>query len=171
MQKITKIITYTALVFIIGVFYVSLSKNSNYDTKNLIGEKIPQAKLKSFDGVDFLASEILTKNNYTLVNFWASWCGPCKIEHPILMKLSKEKNLHLLGINYKDKKKTAKIFLKNYGNPFDKIAVDPLGKQSVTFGIYGIPESILVKKKKIVLKKYLGPLTSEDYKEILKILN
>ena len=52
MLKITKIITYTALVFIIGVFYVSLSKNSNYDTKNLIGEKIPQAKLKSFDGID-----------------------------------------------------------------------------------------------------------------------
>ena len=112
MQKITKIITYTAFVFIIGVFYVSLSKNSNYDTKNLIGEKIPQAKLKSFDGVDFLASEILTKNNYTLVNFWASWCGPCKIEHPILMKLSKEKNLHLLGINYKDKKKNCQNFLK-----------------------------------------------------------
>ena len=113
----------------------------------------------------------LKKNNYTLINFWAAWCAPCRKEHPLLMRLSKEKNLKLLGVNFKDKKKQAEIFLNDLGNTYYFLNKDELGKSSVKFGIYGIPESILVNKDLMILKKFVGPLSTEDYDSIIEIIN
>ena len=113
----------------------------------------------------------MKKNNYTLINFWASWCAPCRQEHPLLIQLSKEKNLKLLGINFKDKKKKAEIFLKDFENPYDFLTKDEQGKNSVKFGIYGIPESILVNKDLIILKKFIGPLSNEDINSIIEMVN
>ena len=96
----------------------------NYNTNSLIGKKIPNISLEYFNENKFYQERYLKKSNYTLINFWASWCAPCRAEHPFLIKLSKEKNLKLLGINFKDKKKQAKIFLDNFGNPYDFLAKD-----------------------------------------------
>ena len=96
---------------------------------------------------------------------------PCRVEHPFLMQLSKEKNLKILGVNFKDKKKKALNFLKNLGNPYHYLAKDVQGKQSVNFGIYGIPESILIDKEFIVIKKFVGPLNLKDFYEIKKIIS
>jgi cytochrome c biogenesis protein CcmG/thiol:disulfide interchange protein DsbE len=85
--------------------------------------------------------------------------------------LSKEKNLKLLGVNFKDKKKQAEIFLNDLGNPYDFLTKDELGKNSVKFGVYGIPESILVNKDLMILKKFVGPLSTEDYNLIIGIIN
>ena len=71
-----------------------------------------------------LTDKDLKKNDFTLINFWASWCGPCKIEHPYLIKLSEEKNLKIIGVNFKDKKDNALDFLKTLGNPYDYLAED-----------------------------------------------
>ena len=111
------------------------------------------------------------KNDFTLLNFWASWCGPCRSEHPTLMLLKKTSRLNLVGINFKDKQNNARDFLKELGNPYHFIAKDELGKISIDFGIYGIPESILINKELIILQKYIGPLTNEDYNKILKKIN
>ena len=94
-----------------------------------------------------------------MLDFWASWCAPCRDEHPLLIQLSKEKNLKILGVNFKDKKKQADKFLNDLGNPYDFLAKDEQGKHSVIFGIYGIPESILVNKDLVILKKFVGPLS------------
>ena len=99
--------------------------------------------------IKFLQTKILKKIIIHLINFWASWCAPCRIEHPHLMELSKEKNLKILGVNFKDKKINALKFLKDLGNPYDYLAKDSKVKQSVNFGIYGIPESILIDNKLI----------------------
>ena len=93
-----------------GVFFISLNKDNNYNTKFLIGKKISEINLEYFNEKKFYNEDILKKNKYTLINFWASWCAPCKDEHPLLIKLSKEKNLQLLGVNFKDKNVQAKIF-------------------------------------------------------------
>ena len=87
------------------------------------------------------------------------------------MNLQKTKKLKLVGINFKDKKNNAKIFLQDLGNPYHKIAKDENGKKSVIFGIYGIPESILINEELIVIHKFVGPLSIEDYDKILEIIN
>ena len=171
MQKIIKIIILTTFFFITGVFFISLNKDSNYNTENLIGKKIQGVDLEYFNEKKFYQDEDLKKGNYTLINFWASWCSPCRKEHPLLMKLSKEKNLKLLGVNFKDKKKQAELFLTNLGNPYKFLAKDEYGKKSIRYGIYGIPESSLINNELIILKKFVGPISSEDFDSILEIIN
>ena len=171
MQKTIKFIISIFFIFILVVFYLSLNRTSNYDTENLIGKKLDPIKLESFENNNFFTNDNLKKNNYTLINFWASWCAPCRIEHPFLMELSKANNLKILGVNFKDKKNNALNFLNNLGNPYYYLAKDELGKKSVSFGIYGVPESILVNKELVVLKKFVGPLNLEDFNEIIKIIN
>ena len=160
MQKIIKIIIIFIFLFVIGIFYISLTRDTNYNTSSLINKETPEFKIISFDDSNFFTRDDIKKYDYTLINFWASWCAPCRIEHPILMKLSQKKNLMLLGINFKDKELQAKTFLGELGNPYDLLAKDKNGKNSVKFGIYGIPESILINKEFIIIQKFVGPLLS-----------
>ena len=170
MQKIIKIIILFIFLFVIGIFYISLTRDTNYNTSSLINKETPEFKIISFDETNFYTRDDIKKNNFTLINFWASWCAPCKIEHPVLMKLSENKNLVILGINFKDKKILAEKFLDKLGNPYDLLAKDIKGKQSVIFGVYGIPESILINKDLTIMQKFVGPLTFNDYKNIIEII-
>tara|TARA_B110001450_G_C17561713_1_gene457011 strand:- start:216 stop:755 length:540 start_codon:yes stop_codon:yes gene_type:complete len=168
--KIIKLITIAIITFIIGVFFISLNKSSFYDTKGLEGQKIKNIRLDHFTENRIILEKDLKKNNFTLINFWASWCGPCRIEHPFLLKLNKEKNLKLIGVNFKDKKDNALSFLNQFGNPYHVLAKDNLGKHSVNFGVYGIPESILVNKNLVIVKKFIGPISEKDYNYIKNIV-
>ncbi len=171
MQTTIKILTLTFFLFIIGIFYLSLNKEKSYNTKSLVGKKLDKIILEGFDGNDFLDVEELKKNDFTLINFWASWCGPCRLEHSTLMILNKTSKLKLVGINFKDKQVNAKNFLKELGNPYHFIAKDEYGKISINFGVYGIPERILINKELVILNKYIGPLKDEDYSQIMKTIN
>ena len=171
MRNTVKIIIFVIFFFVIGVFYISLTRETNYNTSSLINKEVPQFKIAYFDKNGFYSKQDLIKNNYTLINFWASWCGPCRIEHPILMKLSAENNLKILGINFKDKKELAGKFLKDLGNPYSFLLKDIEGKQSVSFGIYGIPESLLINNENIIIKKFVGPMSLDNYKEIKEMIN
>ena len=170
MRNIIKLITVLLIIFVLSIFYISLNRNTNYDTEYLVGNKLAEIKLKDFDKDTFYTENDFKNSKYTLINFWASWCGPCQVEHPILMKLSKEKNLRIFGVNFKDSKNNATKFLDNLGNPYYQITGDQDGKQSIRLGIYGIPESILVNSELIILKKYIGPLNLDDLNEIKKLM-
>ena len=170
MQKIIKSIIVLLFIFVLLVFYNSLNRETNYSTDYLVGNKLTNINLKSFDDNKIYTSEEFQKNRYTLINFWASWCAPCRVEHPYLMQLSKEKNLEILGVNFKDKKINASKFLNELGNPYYYLAKDTIGKQSVNFGIYGIPESILINNETIVLKKFVGPLNEQNLNDIKEIV-
>ena len=170
MQNIIKVIIFLIFFFIISVFYISLTRETNYDTSNLINKKILEFKVIYEDETGFYTRDDLKKNDFTLINFWASWCAPCKVEHPILMRLSKSKKLKILGVNFKDKDKQAKKFLSDLGNPYDFLTKDINGKQSVSLGIYGIPESILVNKELLIMQKFVGPLSFDDYNKIEELI-
>ena len=171
MQKTTKALTILFLIFVISIFYISLNRDTSYNTSSLINKELPEFEISFFNEKKFYKNNDLKKNNYTLINFWASWCAPCRTEHPILMKLSQEKNLKIFGVNFKDKKIHADQFLKELGNPYAFIGKDINGKQSVRFGIYGIPESILINKNLLIMKKFVGPLSSDDLSQIVEMIN
>ncbi len=169
MKKKYLIATYFFLVFFFTTLYFSLKNDKIYKTESIIGKKISEVELTLFNDGIFNTKEI-SNYKYTLINFWASWCAPCRKEHKNLMKLSKIKNLKIVGINFRDNSTNAKEFLKEMGNPFFILTKDPKGKKSVNFGVYGIPETILVNQDLVILKKYIGPLNIKDVNEIKKII-
>ena len=99
-----------------------------------------------------------------LVNVFASWCAPCREEHPLLMQLSKDKRFRLVAINYKDKPENALGFLNNLGDPYAAIGVDQKGAATIDWGVYGVPESFLVAPDGEILYKQTGPFSPESIK-------
>ena len=106
MKKIIiKSVILLTISFILGIFFIGLNKSSTYNTKDLIGSKISKIQLIQLSENKIITEKELKNNDFTLINFWASWCGPCRDEHPYLLKLSNETKLKLLGVNFKDNKK------------------------------------------------------------------
>jgi len=145
-----------------------------------IGKPVPVFDLKPLDGlnangnpVSGLKSEDL-HGKVTLVNIFASWCAPCRAEHPVLIEMAKTKGLTIVGINYKDQQENALRFLGALGNPYDRVGVDTKGRTAIEWGFYGIPETLLVGPDGIVRHKVVGPITAQKYdvlrKEIEKLL-
>ena len=170
MRKINYIITSILFSFLFIILYSSLDNERIYNTKDLIGKKISQVEINLFQSNETINTEEFINNEFTILNFWASWCAPCRKEHPNLVRLSKIKNIKLVGVNIKDNVESAKSFLKENGNPFDILAEDKNGKNSVNFGVYGIPETILIDSELKILKKYIGPLNIKDVNEIRKLV-
>ena len=159
------------MTFIFGVFYIGLDKPNFYNPKEVKNKYLEEfISTELFSNKQFNSKEIIEKNNFTLINIWSSWCVPCRSEHGKLMNLSKKTDLNIVGLTYKDKKNNAIKFLNELGNPFSKVLTDPDGIISISLGAYGVPESFLLNNKSRIIKKYIGPLTSEDISEILKII-
>ena len=95
-----------------------------------------------------------------LVNFWASWCVPCVIEHPELMRLSRE-GVPVFGVNYKDDPRAAAEFLAKRGNPFAKLGADVSGRVAIDWGVYGVPETYLLDRAGVIRWRWAGPVTPE----------
>lgn len=124
----------------------------------LIDKPVPAFMLPPLrSGEDGLASADLARGVH-LVNIWGSWCGPCRQEHPLLMRLARDKRFTLVGINWKDVPENATRFLGVLGDPFSRIGADLKGATAIDWGVYGAPETFLVKDG-IILRKYVGALT------------
>lgn len=165
------------LVFIAlaGVFLYQLGsgKNASEIPSVLIGTRAPSLSLPALEGLNAkgVAVPALTDaaidGKLALVNVWASWCVPCRQEHPALLALSGDPRITLVGINYKDKNGNALGFLGELGNPFAAVGVDPVGKAAIDWGVYGIPETYLVSPDGIILFKQIGPFTAESLRDKL----
>ncbi|MEI1249942.1 DsbE family thiol:disulfide interchange protein [Rhizobium aouanii] len=132
----------------------------------LIGTKAPVLNLPPLDGANLPAlTDAAIKGKLTLVNVFASWCLPCRDEHPILKELAKDGRLNIVAINYKDQSDNALRFLGELGNPFRAIGIDPNGKAAIDWGVYGIPESYLVGPDGTILYKRVGPFDDISLKE------
>ena len=128
----------------------------------LIDKPVPIFELPSVQGFgQGLSSKQLSGNGVSLVNVWASWCPPCRIEHPILMRLAKE-GVTIYGINYKDKPVAARKFLLELGNPYKSIGADRTGRTAIDWGVYGYPETFFVDKLGRIRYRHVGPIMLED---------
>jgi len=139
----------------------------------LIGHPVPQTTLPPIAGLkrDGVAVPGLDppsfKGAVSVVNVWASWCVPCHDEAPLLMQLSQDRRLRVVGINYKDDTDNARRFLGRYGNPFVASGVDPNGRAAIEWGVYGVPETFVIGRDARIAYKFVGPITPENFQSVL----
>ena len=127
----------------------------------LIGRLAPDFKVDELNGEQqFSLSEF--KGIPIVLNFWASWCLPCEVEHPYLLAIKEKNNLIMIGINYKDKEEDAKIFIEDKGNPYDYIGRDDSGFFGIDMGITGVPETFIVDEKGTIVLRHVGPIDFSD---------
>mgnify|MGYP005991971609 CR=1 FL=1 len=158
-------------IFCFIIFYIGLNNSNTYTPKNNGAKSLQIFKAKDFDLNTFVESEkIFEENNFYIVNIWASWCVPCRKEHPLLMELSKNQSVKLIGLNYKDKLSNAKKFINELGNPYFQILIDNDGVLGVEFGAYGVPETFIIDKNKMIIKKFVGPINKQIVEEIKLII-
>ena len=129
----------------------------------LIGQPAPVTNLPPLEGGSLpgLDSKQFA-GRVTLLNVFASWCAPCREEHPVLLALAQDKRYALVALNYKDKPENARRFLGDLGNPFSAIGVDEAGRTAIDWGVYGVPETFLIGKDGRIAYKHVGPLTPES---------
>ena len=140
----------------------------------LIGHPAPKTDLPPVAGLERDGKALPGLSNatftgaVTLVNVWASWCIPCRDEVPYLERLSKDKRIQLVGINYKDAPADARRFLNRYGNPYMASGADTNGRQSIDWGVYGVPETFLIGRDGTIAYKLIGPITAENLVKVLE---
>jgi cytochrome c biogenesis protein CcmG/thiol:disulfide interchange protein DsbE len=145
-----------------GIFLMQLLSGRDISTvpSALLGEPAPETSLPPLPGVDLPGLNSANfKGKVTLVNIWASWCAPCREEHPVLMALAQDKRFEITGLNYKDRAENARRFLGDLGNPFTAIGIDEAGRTAIDWGVYGVPETFLVGRDGKIVFKHVGPLT------------
>jgi cytochrome c biogenesis protein CcmG/thiol:disulfide interchange protein DsbE len=161
-------------VFVAVAVYFLLALNPNRDPQLLpsamINKPAPAFQLSGLDGGQGLALAGI-KGQVVLVNFFASWCEPCRDEHSLLMRLEKQTGTPLYGIAYKDKPGDTQKFLKQLGDPYRAIGVDESGRTAIDFGVYGVPETYVIDKEGRIRLRHVGPLSANDVaKELLPLL-
>ena len=162
---------FLALAFL---FLTQLGKDAAKVPSVLIGRAAPVFALPPLDGANVLgfSNGDLKGSGVTLVNVFASWCAPCRDEHPLLMQLAKDetlkaRGLRIAGLNYKDESANAKRFLDSLGNPYEMIGADRSGRVGIDWGVYGVPETFVVKGDGTIAYKYLGPISEQTLKRVL----
>ena len=131
----------------------------------LIEKKAPRFEAESLlNDKKFISTEEFG-NKTTIVNFFATWCKPCREEHPYIKRLSNTKGIKIIGINYKDNPQRTIKWLKELGNPYSNIAIDSNGQIGIDWGVYGIPETFIVNSKGIIKYRLIGPITEKNYDE------
>jgi cytochrome c biogenesis protein CcmG, thiol:disulfide interchange protein DsbE len=161
------------VLFAVLVAYFMRGLAPGYDPQllpsALIDKPAPRFILPTFDGGNFSNAEFM--GQVVLVNFFASWCVPCREEQPVLMELAKLDMVTLYGIDYKDKPDDADKFLKTLGNPYRSIGIDATGRTSIDFGVYGVPETYAIDRSGHIRWRHVGPMDEETVqKEVLPLL-
>lgn len=134
----------------------------------LIGKPAPEMTLPAIAGlreggvpVPGFTTADLRRGDPVVVNFFASWCGPCVQEHPLLMELKAQTGVRIVGINYKDPDPGGRRFLGRYGNPYAAVGVDDNGRAALEWGVYGMPETFVVDGQGRIALKHVGPITQQ----------
>ena len=157
------------LIILLGVITLFLfgtfKKNTRVIPTPLIGQEVPIMGLETefyevFQKNDL--EDVLKINKIKIINFWASWCLPCEVEHPILMGLSKKSDFIIIGVNYKDTEEGSAEFLNEKGNPYDLVVIDDEGMMGIEMGLTGVPETFVVNEEGKIIYRIVGPINNEN---------
>ncbi len=128
----------------------------------LINKPAPMFSLSRLDDPTRYFSPVDLRGKPWLLSVWASWCGSCRQEHPLLVDLARSSDVLLIGLDYKDEPTDAKNWLRQFGNPYMLSVSDPDGKIGIDYGVYGVPETYVIDRVGIIRYKHIGPLTASD---------
>ena len=154
------LVLFSALALLL---WKGLSGDPQLLPSTFIGKAAPDFTLDAIAGlaVPGLSRSDLATGKVTVVNIWASWCGPCRVEHPVLMELAKRTDIRLVGINNKDDPGNARRFLGTLGQPYAAIGADRDGRVTIDWGGYGVPETFIVDGRGIIRHRHVGPLSPD----------
>jgi cytochrome c biogenesis protein CcmG/thiol:disulfide interchange protein DsbE len=168
-MRVWHIVLLAGIFGLVAIFYEGLWGNPSYIPPVLVGQSAP-----NFAGPELDKGETLSLDRYkgkvVVLNFWASWCQECKLEHASLLEINKRfgqnPNFIMLGVNYQDKEKLAKEYLEEFGNNFTHVR-DLTGRISIDYGVYGVPETYVIDQQGVIRHKAIGPLIGVTYTHLV----
>lgn len=164
-MRLYKFIPFLIFCVISTGLYIGLNLNPSNIPSALINEPVPEFSLPVVGGeeVSFTSEDLNSSDEVILLNFFASWCAPCYVEHPFLMEL-KSRGYKIYGVSYKDKARDTNRFIEEQGNPYFKIAADVDGRVAINWGVYGVPETYIIKNG-VIRYKHAGPIHEMEFKD------
>ena len=159
------------IICLFFLIFILLEKNPNDPPSALLNKNLPTfSSINLYEKEEVLLSDSL-KGKYTLINFFASWCTPCRAEHHLFFKIKKEiPELFILGFSHKDDFGDSKKYLEEEGNPYSFVGIDSDGKIAFDFGVFGLPETFIINEDKKIIYKHTGPLTKKIIEDEIEIL-
>lgn len=161
MRYLVPVLVLLGLIVLLGV---GLKNDPREVPSPLIGKPAPTFNLKLL-GEEGSYTNADLKGRPVLVNFFASWCEGCQVEHPVLLKLAKEFNVEIIGMDYKDAPADATRWLARHGSPYRKVILDEQGNAGLDWGVYGVPETFVLNADGVIIYKHIGPMTEAAWRE------
>ncbi len=165
-MRLTHILPLAFFVIVAIALGIGLTLNPRLIPSALIDKPVPEFALPPVDGrSNGLAAADLRAGDVAIVNIFASWCGPCRVEHPLLMEVARSGEVPVHGINYKDLPRNAVAWLNRFGDPYTRIGSDHDGRVSIDWGVYGVPETFVVDRNGHIAYKHVGLMMAEDMQQ------
>jgi cytochrome c biogenesis protein CcmG/thiol:disulfide interchange protein DsbE len=165
------VIPLAVFIALAAFFAVGLTRDPREVPSPFIGKPAPEFRLEQLSDEKLAFTPADMKGKVWLLNVWASWCVSCRVEHPLLVEMSKRNLVPIVGLNYKDKRDEGMQWLQRFGNPYSLSAFDNEGKVGIDYGVYGVPETFVIDKQGVIRYKQIGPITPEALeKRILPLL-
>ncbi len=158
------LVVFVAMVCLLGV---GLGLNPREVPSPLVGKPVPQFRLPTLAQPDTFISTQDLRGKVWVLNVWASWCTACRVEHPVLLDLAKTASVPLYGLNYKDNRAKALVWLGNFGDPYRQSLSDTDGLVGIDFGVYGVPETFVIDREGVIRLKLTGPVTPEAVRDTI----
>jgi cytochrome c biogenesis protein CcmG/thiol:disulfide interchange protein DsbE len=161
MRSLKFLVPLAVFIALVAFFAVGLTRDPREVPSPFIGKPAPAFTLTQLhdEKVAFTPEDM--KGKVWLLNVWASWCVSCRVEHPLLVEMSRGKVVPIVGLNYKDKRDDGVQWLAKFGNPYVLSAYDAEGKVGIDYGVYGVPETFVIDKQGVIRYKQIGPVTPE----------
>jgi len=166
-MKVRFLLPVAIFLAIVVFLYIGLGRDPRHVPSPLIGKPAPDFELPLLYQLEKSLTDEDLKGRVSLVNVWASWCVSCRYEHELLMDISRNTDIPVIGINYKDEHADAMKWLRDRGDPYESIVFDYEGRAAIDWGVYGTPETFIVDQQGIIRYKHVGPITKEKLSQDL----